>query len=378
MLARWFSGKKSPRKKPTYQPKLDALEARYALSVSSAAIHAVGDAFGDSSVFYLDKYYDNALFEVDHNKNTIYGLTSTDPTTQGPHTAVQAFSAGLDGTGHADVFVKAADSSFWEFSHALGWRQILPAGTLNTVQSFAAVKGGRLYAQFTDNTLKEFDGANWLTVPGSGTIQALDAVTDNYSCDAVFVKNTDGTFGEFYHGSYQQLAGLSYFGFGTIGTISTGNLARIGTGTSGTIGTGTNMIFSRSSYYRPIYSVPQVSTFSAGIGLNGQADVYALFFTGELKKNVGGLWTTVAAAGTVNQFSATDQEQVWVVASDNTLKKYDAAGVRHDIPHWVGETITSLSAARSDDVYMVDNHQILFERNAGAWTMWSPFWAVAQ
>ena len=52
---------------------------------------------------------------------------------------------------------------------AAGWQKLLGSGT---VVSFAAVKGDRLYAQFSDNSLHEFDGTrlffNGFKLAGAG------------------------------------------------------------------------------------------------------------------------------------------------------------------------------------------------------------------
>jgi hypothetical protein len=316
------SAKKTPARRATFRPGLEALEQRDVMSASSSAIHAVADNFGNSAVFYINQQ-GHAFYEHDatHGTRMLSGAYT-----------VKSFSAGLDTDGHADVFVIAGDNSFWEFSDLRGgWHELLGP---NVVKSFAAVKGDRLYAQFQDNSLHEFDGSrifwNWWQVPGSGTIQSLDAVTDSTNHDAVFVLNTNDTFGEFYRGVYQQLAGALHFGFVTL---------------------------------------PWVTSFSAGTDINGNADVYASNWLGTLERNVGGSWSVVAGAGTYKQFSATDNGQVWFIASDNTLKKYDNNDVRHDV---YNTTFLSISAARSNDVYTVVWDHSLWERTGGGvWHEWS-------
>jgi hypothetical protein len=330
-------------------PRLETHEDRLVLSVSSPAIHAVTDNFGQSAVFFINQQ-DHAFYEHDASHGTRQ--------LSGPN-SVQSFSAGVDAQGHADVFVKDGTGAFWQHTDAGGWQKLLGPGT---VVSFAAVKGDRLYAQFSDNSLHEFDGtrlffngiklagarpgirtpiplpwfSHWTTVPGSGAITALDAVTDTSGQDAVFVKNADKTFGEFYHGSYQQLAGAIHFGF---------------------------------------FTLPRVTSFSAGTDRNGNADVYASMLFGGLSKNVGGTWTAVAPAGTFTQFSATDHEQVWFLGTGGSLKKYDANVVLHNVDN--GQFL-SLSAAASNDVYTVFHDDSLWERKAGFWQELSGPGTVAQ
>ncbi len=333
---------------PSARLSVETLESRLVPSVSSPAIHAVTDNVGQSAVFFINSQ-NHAFFERD----AAHGLREL----SGPNT-VQSFSAGVDATGHADVFVKDGVGAFWQHTDAGGWQKLLGPGT---VQSFAAVQGDRLYAQFSDNSLHEFDGtrlffngikltggaarplvhfpilfSHWTTVPGSGAITALDAVTDTSGRDAVFVKNVDKTFGEFYQGSYQQLAGAIHLGFF--------NLSRVG-------------------------------SFSAGLDRNGNADVYASLLFGGLQKNVGGTWTPVAPAGTFSQFSATDHEQVWFLDNNGSLDKYDANGVLHNVDN---VQFLSLSAAASNDVFVVFHDDSLWERKAGIWQELSGPGTVAQ
>ena len=117
-------------------------------------------------------------------------------------------------------------------------------------------------------------------------------------------------------------------------------------------------------------------TFSAGTDSSGNADVYAATFFGNLEKNVGGTWTTVASLGTFKQFSATDNEQVWYIGADDSLKKFDAAGTEHDVH---APTFLSISAARSNDVYTVYQDGSLWERTGGnVWTELSDAGTVQQ
>ena len=315
-----FASKPVPIRKRSFKPGFEALEKREVRSVSTPFIHAVAETGGTSAVFYINEQ-NHAFYEHD----AFYGTREL----AGPNT-VQSFSAGVDLNGRADVFVKDGDGSFWEYSDFRGgWQELLGP---NVVQTFAAVKFERVYVQYMDDSLHEFDGAinQWTQIAGKGTILAIDAVTDAQNNDAVFVLKHDDTFGEFYDHAYQQLAAAVHRGGDTF---------------------------------------PWTSTFSAGTDLNGNADVYAKNYLGTFEKNVGGVWSKVAAAGAVGQFSATDNGQVWFIASNNWLEKYDGYGVLHDVDN--GDNL-SISAAASNDVFVVNFDDSLWERTAeGVWSEWS-------
>ena len=338
MFARWFSRKKTLSRITSFKPTLEILEQRQVLSVSSPTIHAVADNYGNTASFYISQSQAGKfLYESPYKGAANTLLINPLAPSAGKPASIDSFSAGLDPTGHPDLFVKAGDSSLWEYKQNQGWRQILGP---NQVESFAAVKGGRLYAQFTDNTLHEFDDSFWYLVPGSGPVQSLDAVTDNFNQDAVFLKLTDGTFREFYHGNYQQLAGIGHI----------------------------ILPLPNGGYH--VYTYPLVSSFSAGLDITGHADVFARFWSGDLENNVNGAWTKVAAPGTYKQFSATDDGAVWVISSNNTLQEYDYRGVRSDIaePYY---SFSSISAATSHDVWVVNQSQILQEWNGSSWSFWT-------
>ena len=147
-------------------------------------------AGGQASVFYFDSKHELALNgqELPQNiKNTPHGITT--------------FSAGLDAIGSADVFVQASDKSIWKWNEG-DWTKVL--GPANGVKSFAAVDGDRAYAIYSTGTA-QFDGSVWSKVPGSTTVTAIDAITDGRGNDAVFALNTNGTFGEYFGGHFDQM-----------------------------------------------------------------------------------------------------------------------------------------------------------------------------
>src|SRR5437763_2431085 len=91
------------------QLTFDALEDRLVPSASSLAIPAVTDSQG-SAVFYQKS---DGMHEKDAG-GANHLLFSN------PNWTV-AFSAGVDGSGHADVFATGTDHTMWEFN-SNGWR----------------------------------------------------------------------------------------------------------------------------------------------------------------------------------------------------------------------------------------------------------------
>jgi hypothetical protein len=64
-----------------------------------------------------------------------------------------------------------------------------------------------------------------------------------------------------------------------------------------------------------IERLPEVTQFSAGTGANGYADVYATWYNGNLYQNLSNTpagWNEFKAAGTLEDYNAIDQGQVWI------------------------------------------------------------------
>jgi hypothetical protein len=292
---------------------LEGLEERMVPSTASTAIHAVNDVNNLSAVFYLNKQ--NGAFYM---KDAYYGTRML----SGAGT-IQAFSAGVDSLGYADVWARAGDNSFWEWRYESGWQEVLGP---NYVGSFAAVKGDRAYFQNWDNSLWEFTrGVGFHQVSGPSTVLSIDAVTDNYGKDAVFAIRQDHSFGEFYNGGYQFLSGAY--------TIQAG--------------------------------------FSAGVDIHGYADVYGIAGDNsfwEHNSYIG--WRMLDVANSVKAISATFNEKVDVIAADGTLKKYDQNGTK--INEYSGTTFLEISAARDNDVYTVVWDHSGWERTGGgAWNQYA-------
>jgi hypothetical protein len=242
---------------------------------------------------------------------------------------VKSFSAGLDGTGHADAFVIAGDNSMWEWNSS-GWHKLYEPERMT---EFAAVKGDRVYAVGADRALYEYSPpftifgihlGGWQRLDGPGAVQSLDAVTDAAGRDAVFAIRGDGTFQERFNGQWQFLSGA--------------------------------------------YSIQR--GFSAGTDLNGNADVFGLD-AGQLWRHTTGGWTALGAPNTVKTLSATDAGQVAFITTGGKLEKFDGNGNLH-----VLDTVSSyleVSAAASNDVYVTIWNFSGWERTGGGvWNQWSP------
>jgi hypothetical protein len=306
-LLDWFRTRRSaaPVAAKSQRPTrlgLETLEERKVLSTASANIHAVTDAYGHSAVFYIDPN-NHAFYEVDayHGKRMLSGANT-----------VQSLTAGVDSHGYADAFVKAGDNSFWEYNYR-GWHQVLGP---NYVKDFAAVKGDRVYFENWDDSLWQFqDLHGFHQMSGPGTVQTLDAVTDNLGRDAVFAIRGDHSFQELFQGSWHQLSGAY--------TIQKG--------------------------------------FSAGTDTAGNADVYGVAGDNSFWKWDNG-WARLANAGVVSQFSATNSGQCWYIAPNGSLNKFDGNNNVHNV--WNG-SFTQISAAASNDVYVVNWDKSLWERTGG-------------
>jgi hypothetical protein len=304
-ISKLFTQKKSPRRAAGFKPMFDDLESRQLMSVSSAAIHAVAPPVpgGQASVFYFDSKHELALNgeELPQNiKDTPHGITQ--------------FSAGLDAIGDVDVFVQASDKSVWKWNEG-DWTKVL--GPANGVKSFAAVDGDRAYAIYNTGALHEFDGSVWSKVPGSTTVTAIDAITDGRGNDAVFALNTNGTFGEYFGGHFDEMMPP---------TVRMG----IFTAHLGTFSAATDQ-FGDAIVYGSL--IGRFGRFNADFG------VYQIGF--------GGTRTFIASGP--NAFSGTTGA-LWIDESNGTLEKFDSTGL-HQEP--VDNGVVSFSAAGPDDVFYV-------------------------
>jgi hypothetical protein len=332
------SARRAPRRASL---QVESLERREVLSVSSPSIHAVADGPASNPtlerVFYINKS-DHALYTATGGTTgtlTPWILTGW---SHAP-SSVQTLSAGHGANGDADVVIEAADGSLWEdtisgtdnIGQMLNWKELLGPGQ---VKSFAAVDGGRVFAIFSDSTLHQFGGASWSVVPTPGTVKAIDAITDKFGHDTVYVLNGDNSFGEVTYLPPQNLPGpmvraaakatTVIMGPGGVGGVSLqahyAQLAAAG-----------HIVF----HGQVVGSFPTVNKFSAGTDANGYADVFATWWTGGLYRNVGntaGGWSLFAAPGSFTDYNAIDQGQVWINSAAGAITLYTAPGTPATAP----------------------------------------------
>jgi hypothetical protein len=317
-----FRGRRTSSQRPRRtQLAFEAMEDRLVPSASSLAIHAVTDTQG-SAVFYQksDGLHEKDAGGVNH---VLYG---------NPNWTV-ALSAGVDSSGHADVFVTGTDKTMWEFNSS-GWRNL---NAPEFMKEFAAVKGDRVYAVGADNAMWEwsppiwfgrFHFGGWSQLSGPGTVQFLDAVTQTSGTDAVFAIRQDGSLQKFSQGSWQWLAVPNYF---TVGYWS----------------------------------------LSAGLDQNGNADVFGLSRSNDQlwrwTSSTG--WSALGSAGQAWWISATTSGQVDFIGMDSHLYKFDGSGFLHTLS--TSDNYSEISGAADNDVYAVDWSRFLVERGGGGvWHTW--------
>src|SRR5262249_23368817 len=196
-LLNFFRSTRPARRPQSARLNVETLEDRMVLSPSSTSLHAVQDITGASAAFFHGPK-DNAFYEKTPS-GAIVQLSGTN--------TVSDFSAGLDVNGHADVFAHLY-GSMYEHDDA-GWHWLNePIPMLQ----FAAVKGGRCYAEGNDNSLWEYTPPTTVTyyinwggrqVPVTTTIGGwqklwaanavwnVDAVTQSSGKDMVFAVGGD-------------------------------------------------------------------------------------------------------------------------------------------------------------------------------------------
>jgi hypothetical protein len=236
--------------------------------------------------------------------------------------AVQQFSAGVDRSGNADVFSVSQNNFFMEENSS--GPQALNAPV--QIKEFAAAHGDRVYVVGTDESLwvhsppfvvfgHVFGG--WREIAGPGQAQYVDAVTQSSGQDALFVVRGNGQLQECINGVFMGLPG---------------------------------------SDFTPGPNFFRFATISAGLDLNGNADVFGLS-TGvnhaELWRwtNNSQGWTEL---GGVNQFihiSATNNGQVFCLTFSGDLDKFDA---QNNFQKLYSNAFYEVAAASSNDVYVAD------------------------
>jgi len=310
-LSKLFGKKKKPTQARAFRPTLDALESREVMSVSSGAIHVVAPPGGPATAYYFDSKHLLAA-----NGHELPQNLHNTPTN------IQTFSAGLD--GHIpDVVAKAGDGSLWLFEQGI-WSKILSAS--NGATSFAAVDGDRVYAIFGNGSLHEFnqfDSFAWSLVPNSGTVLAIDAITDGRGNDAVFALNSNGSFGEYFGGHFDlMMAAGTRFGRFSVG----------------------------------------VGDFTAATDSGGDAIVYGQILGkfGRERADFGlyhiGYGSETFITNNVSLFSGT-RGALWITTTNGSLVKYDGTSF-HTEPSPNGGFV-SLSADSANDVYYVAGNTVI-------------------
>jgi hypothetical protein len=365
---------RSPSRRPFAKPQLEFLEAREVPSVSSALPHGdVATPFsgGAERIFFIVNKGETTEATPTPGLyfNNIDSDGFSDPVllngkVQGGPQVVTSISAGLGSNGDDDVFAEGGDGSLWKYTIGLsGWKEILGSGQ---VVSFAAVNGGEVFAINANHALELYNGTSWSTVPTpTSTVKALDAVTDKFGHNTVYVLNGNDSFGEVTYLPARNLTSQS-------ATAATKEDLAVGPGTPGESG-GVGVV----STLEPIYTqlegahiirfngtvevFPEVTNFSAGIDANGNADVYATFWTGSLYQNIGNTpsgWAMFAPAGTYQGYSAVDQGQVWILnkagavtlhTEQNTPATYSFNGQNYEVT--MSGPFTSLSGVVASGPY---------------------------
>jgi hypothetical protein len=136
-----------------------------------------------------------------------------------------------------------------------------------------------------------------------------------------------------------------------------------------------NGVFSRlpGSDFTPGSNFFQATTISAGLDVNGNADVFAL----ATAANHGTLWRWTNSSqgwtelGGINQFqfiSATNNGQVFCLTSfGGELEKFDAQNNLHDLN---ASEVGEIAAASSNDLYTTATNGSLCELNGTTWHEW--------
>jgi hypothetical protein len=318
------------RRPQAVRPSIEVLEDRLALSASSFNLHAVLQSNGDRVAFFRNPA-DNAFYEKTPDDHIVQ--------ISGPNT-VTDFSAGLDRSGLADVFAHVG-RDLEEFSNG-AWHSL---NQPMYMEHFAAVKGGRLYAEGHDYSLWEYTTpymkliynpvthvasqvtvGGWTQVWGANSTWALDAVTSSSGVDAVFVMGGDNRLREYSQGKW------------------TGPLDYQGDG---------------------VYMV----SFSAGLDVNGNACVAILHSDGYLSRdgadpNTPAMFLHVDPLATISattggQVFVQENSALYVASGFNTLT--GVAGSAN-----IG-TITAVSAVGVDDVFVMTSGGFIKEHNPPGW-----------
>jgi hypothetical protein len=340
------SSSRSAAKRTSVRLGVETLEDRMMPSASSFNLHAVLQPNGGSAAFFRSPVND-AFYEKTPSGSLVQ--------ISGSHT-VKDFSAGLDVNGNADVFARqapiysGAGTVYSLFEHdPAGWHKL---NEPITMLNFAAVKGGRCYSIGSDHSLWEYTPsftttiyyrniplkytvpARWTELWGANAVWGIDAVTQKSGIDAVFCEGGDGRLEMYSQGNWQMLAAGD----------ANGN--------------------------------PVFNSFSAGLDLNGYANVWMVTngnWSGDHDGNPSlAVWDSVWTSkqdDPLLTISATTDGQVFVLHPEGAL--FEVSEYTMDGPLVPGSqgigTITDIAAAGSNDAFVVTAGGYLKEHTTAGW-----------
>jgi hypothetical protein len=231
------------------------------------------------------------------------------------------FSAGVDRFGNADVFSQNGTAGtdktkMLEFN--TNGVHLLTAPV--QIKEFAATHGDRVYVVGTDGSLWENNpvitqNGGWTFIlRAGGNAQYVDAVTQSNGVDALFVVAGQGQLFEVVNGVFMGLPGTDF---------------------------------------TPGPNFFEVDSISAGLDVNGNADVFGLANgagNGELFRwTNNGDWRELGAANQFTSISATNAGQVFCHTFGGALDKFDA---QNNLTTLQSSGVSGfIAAASSNDVY---------------------------
>lgn len=187
--------------------------------------------------------------------------------------SIMSLSAGTDLNGNADVFVltTADQLTYWTTN---GWAPA-PIGGTGTIESIAAMNGGRVAAVATDHSIFEFDPHfGWLRFTGADFGQTISAAPTSSGSAVLYVVTLNG-------GLWQHIDATGWTQIGSATTIQ---------------------------------------TVSAGQDAYGDATAFLLLSTGQLAEydSVTG-WSVFAAPKRPFEISAAGSDAVFMVMADGSV-----------------------------------------------------------
>jgi hypothetical protein len=231
----------------------------------------------------------------------------------------------------AEAFVLAPDQSLWEETAGY-WLEVSPAGTILSVSTAQGWQGLATFAVASDQSLWEYLTGAWSELSPAGTILSVSAAAG----EQAFAVPTDHSLWEHSGSGWQMLSPA-----GTILSVSAGSAAN-----------GAGVAFALTSDA----SLWEYNPARAG--------------TGPFKPDG---WALLSPAGTILAVSAGAQEDVFALASDQSLWEFSQGAWTLLSP---AGTILSIqagtSASGADVVFALASDHSLWQNAAGAWAELSP------